>query len=207
MCIVIKAAILLIVENQLTGSILRVFAVNVGTGGPPVAVPYRSLILKGTVADYVPGEVWTAALLVLLLLAVYKFSISLHGCSIKYLRHHDIITFSPGRHDLRSLHLLLIFLLSLVLSCCNRCLVAAILQLNVLKLHWRGWCFCLIVCWILFKVERSLVFSAGYVSGGAGLSVRTAGLFLLTGKILDQLRRRGIRDTYSAKLNCRTLRV
>ena len=147
----------------------------------------------------------------------------MHRGSIKYLCHHDIITFSPGRPDLHDLHLIFIFLERHALGWCNGCLIA-ILQLNVLKLYWLGllwlfyslliWCFRLIIRRMSFEVKGSLAFCATSISsivcriiaGRACLNAGAACEFLviggLAGEILDQLCRRCIGNTYSTNLSC-----
>ena len=68
--IVIEAAILLIFENQLAGTILRIL-INAGTGSSPIVVSDCSLlVLKGRTLDDAPREIRTAAVLVLLLVVI-----------------------------------------------------------------------------------------------------------------------------------------
>ena len=69
-CIVIEAAILLIFEDQLAGTILRIL-INAGSGSSPIVVSDRSLlVLKGRTLDDAPREIRTAAVLVLLLVVI-----------------------------------------------------------------------------------------------------------------------------------------
>ena len=229
--IIIEAAILLILEKQFARAILRIL-INAGTSSSPIIVSERSLlVLKRRTLDYAPREIRTAAVLVLFLVVITldKFSICLHRGSIKYLCHHDIITFSPGRPDLHSLHLIFIFLERQILGWCNGCLIA-ILQLNVLKLYWFGllrllyslliWCFCLTIRRMSFKVKDSLAFCvtsicsivcrviAGRACLNAGTTYRFFIIGCLAGEITDQLCRRCIRNTYSTNLICCwTLRI